>query len=61
MKIKITYEHEEELSEALRTPLAQLVAKGGKLRKSDKHAPYYHAYITISNEAEAPDECRENT
>lgn len=61
MKIKITYEHETELSEALHTPLAQLIVKGGKLRKSDKHAPYYHAYITISNEQEALDEHPENT
>lgn len=61
MKIKITYEHEKELSEALHTPLAQLVARGCKLRKSDKHAPYYHAYIIIPNEAETPDEYRENT
>lgn len=61
MKIKITYEHETELTEVLHTPLVKLIARGGKLRKSDKHAPYYHAYITISDEQVAPDERQKNT
>lgn len=60
MKIKITYQEECELEEALRIPIVQLIKRGGKLRKSRRHPPYYHAYITIRNINKPPNEA-ENT
>ncbi len=47
MKIKITYETEQELKvvlDALNTRI-----RGLKVRKSDNYPPYKHAYITVKN------------
>lgn len=48
MKIKITYQSEDELTEILSTPLKEYLNNGEKLRKSDKYAPYKHAYMYIT-------------
>lgn len=49
MKIRITYQGEWELEEALHMPLIEYIKGGAKLRKSDRYKPYKHAYITIRN------------
>lgn len=49
MKIKITYETEEQLQQALNSPLQSLISTGAKVRKSDRHAPFYHLYIEVRN------------
>lgn len=49
LKIRITYQGEWELEEALHMPLIEYIKGGAKLRKSDRYKPYKHAYITIRN------------
>ncbi len=48
IKIKITYEDENELLKVLQTPLMYFIYKGAKFKKKDKNGPYNHAYITIT-------------
>ncbi len=52
MKIRITYQREGELEEALYTPLIEYIKRGNKLRKSDRYKPFKHAYISIRNKSE---------
>lgn len=52
LKIKITYQDDKELEELLSHTLRQLIEQGAKLHKSDRHAPFKHAYITIKISAE---------
>lgn len=47
MKIKIAYQTEDELLDALRRPLQEYIDNGAKLNKSDRYPPYKHAYLTI--------------
>ena len=54
MKIKITYETENQLQQALTSPLQSLINAGAKVRKSDRYAPFYHLYIEVRN----PDKAR---
>jgi len=48
IKIKITYEDENELLRVLQTPLMYFIYKGAKFKKKDKNGPYNHAYIAIT-------------
>ncbi len=47
MKIKITYETEAELTEALKRPLQYYIDQGTKLKTSENHPPFKHAYLNI--------------
>lgn len=51
MKIKITYESEADLMEALNHPLQYYIDQGAKLNKSERHPPFRHAYLNIKNPA----------
>lgn len=48
IKIKITYEDENELLRVLQTPLMYFIYKGAKFKKKGKNGPYNHAYIAIT-------------
>lgn len=52
MKIKVTYETDEELKEILQY-LNPYIKAGAKIHKSDRYAPYKHAYITIKKARKA--------
>ncbi len=47
MKIKITYQTEEELEQIMAA--VKSVYTCYKVRKSSKYAPYFHVYISIGN------------
>jgi hypothetical protein len=47
VKVKITYETDAELQEALRRSLQKYIDEGAKLSKSARYPPYKHAYLTI--------------
>ncbi len=60
MKIKISYEPEEK-KEAAASVIAFLrLHPGAKVRKSDRHAPFYHTYITTTK-PKNPCGSKENT
>lgn len=46
MKIRITFETDEELEKALHTPPMEFIKQGAKLKWEAKTA-FKHAYITI--------------
>lgn len=48
MKIKVTYETDEELDEVLQY-LNPYIKAGAKVHKSDRYAPFKHAYLNIKN------------
>ena len=50
IKIKISYEDENQLYRVLQTPLLYFVYKGAKFKKNDKNGPYKHAYIAIATQ-----------
>lgn len=50
IKIKITYQTDEELNEVLRI-LSPYINAGAKLHKTDRYKPYKHAYMTITKPA----------
>lgn len=54
MKVKITYQAEEEPQAKEITAYIRSRYKGTKLRKSDKHPPFFHSYLYIKKAAEAP-------
>ncbi|MDO4175215.1 MAG: hypothetical protein Q4D42_10680 [Eubacteriales bacterium] len=50
MKIKITYQQGEPVTEVLQA-LSPLFP-GKKWKFSDHHAPYFHAYLTVTPQTE---------
>lgn len=47
MKVKITYQTDNELDKILE--VIRSVYPRFKVRKSNKHPPFLHAYITVEN------------
>lgn len=48
MKIKISYKPEEEKEAAASVVALLRVLPGAKVRKSDRHAPFLHTYLTTT-------------
>lgn len=46
MKLKISYEAEEEKEAAATVAAFLRLHPGAKVRKSDRHAPFKHIYLT---------------
>lgn len=46
MKIKITYQDGEELAARTVEEWCRIIFPGIKIRKSDRHPPYLHIYLT---------------
>ena len=49
MKIKITYETDWELNQAVNAIKYAFPNYTVKISKSDRHPPFFHAYLTIRN------------
>lgn len=52
MKIKITYQQEEVRKMRLIISFITGRMPAAKVRFSDRHAPYFHAYLTVMPQAE---------
>ena len=50
MKIKITYQAEEQQQADEITGFIRGRYKGVKLRKSDKYPPFFHSYLTVKKQ-----------
>ena len=48
MKVKISYKPEEEKEAAATVAALLQVLPGAKVRKSDRHAPFIHTYLTTA-------------
>ena len=52
MKIRITYQQEETRKMRLILSLVKGLMPATKVCFSDRHAPYFHAYLTVTPPAE---------
>ena len=50
MKVKIAYKPEEEKKVAASVAAIQRLNPGAKIRRSDRHAPFIHIYITTERQ-----------
>lgn len=56
MKIKITYQAEEQQQADDLTDHIRRNYKGVKIRKSDKYPPFFHSYLSIRKPYKPPDQ-----
>lgn len=60
MKIKITYQREETRKMRLILSFIKGLMPAVKVRFSDRHAPYFHAYLTVTPPEESGNLRRKN-
>lgn len=60
MKIKISYKQDEEKNAGAAVMALLRVLPGAKVRKSDRHAPFIHTYLTTPKSEDEGKSCGNN-